>query len=285
MGLFIADGEAYSGSAGNNNQQIHVAASSKKKVIKQSDTKKTVSKEKKASKQSRKKKSVQKPLKIIHHKTPVLKKISLIPFKIAGCVLDKKKNMMHCRDGADEIFACDEIMTPPAQSAGLKPLFPFVQCIKRVRLERKKVSGEMKEFGDYIRTIGDPDRVGLLRFIFWDNGFHLIKTQEEFKKTFSPIESEDEAVSYAVTLTGDEALYNIKVPKRENVFVDEIEDTHVLRTENGYVVNLFRHFLYGCGTHPVFSKKYFIGTDGGIKLLEKKKLFIYPEETGKCLIK
>ncbi len=70
-------------------------------------------------------------------------------------------------------------------------------------------------------------------------------TAEEIRARYAPIESEDEALSYALAATGYQAAYDLEKTFCNDVYLDyiaqvpQIEETHVERLENSYRIYLF----------------------------------------------
>jgi hypothetical protein len=112
-----------------------------------------------------------------------------------------------------------------------------------------------------------------------------ISTQEELRDWFAPIESTDEALSYALVATGYSAKYapgdyRLAVgdvcdpgPEHYYYYTDVLEDTHVAEVVNGYHVHLFYGENTGCGPFPVWSVTVEVSSDGAISEFRKVKLF------------
>jgi hypothetical protein len=118
-----------------------------------------------------------------------------------------------------------------------------------------------------------------------DGVSRIISTQEELREWFAPVESADEALSYALVATGYSAKYapedyrlavgDICDPGPEHYYycTDVLEDTHVSEVANGYHVNLFYSERYGCGPFPVSSVTVKVSFDGSLSEFPKTKLF------------
>ncbi len=71
------------------------------------------------------------------------------------------------------------------------------------------------------------------------------KTADQIRAQYVPIESEDEALSYALVMTEYRAAYDLEKTFCESIYVTyvplvpQIEETHVERLGNGYRVYLF----------------------------------------------
>jgi hypothetical protein len=112
--------------------------------------------------------------------------------------------------------------------------------------------------------------------VYLGGAVRLVGTRAELRDLFAPIESADEALSYALLATGLEAKYDpddyrLAVPgdcdpgpKKYHYYTDVLEDTHVVEVANGYEINLFDSEVFGCGPHPVWSVKVKVNYDGSI---------------------
>jgi hypothetical protein len=168
---------------------------------------------------------------------------------------------------------------------GLDPNHPTAVCTKEWE------SGDqcLRESGGFIRMC---ERVIVHR----EGTFQLITTQEELRDLFAPIESADEALSYALVATGYSAKYDpedyrLAVPDRcdpgpegYRYYVDALEDTHVVEVGNGYEINLFTSQVFGCAPHPVSSVPVQVEVDGTIIHLPKVKLFEEDSESVSCCV-
>ena len=113
----------------------------------------------------------------------------------------------------------------------------------------------------------------------------MIASQEELRDWFAPVESADEALTYALLATGYTAKYapedyRLAVgdvcdpgPDHYYYYTDVLEDTHVTEVSKGYQVNLFYGEKTGCGPFPVSSVTVEVNLDGAISELSKVKLY------------
>jgi hypothetical protein len=118
-----------------------------------------------------------------------------------------------------------------------------------------------------------------------DGVSRIIDSQEQLRDWFAPIESGDEALSYALLATGYSAKYapeeyRLAVgdlcdpgPERYHYYTDVLEDTHVVEVVNGYHINLFYSESVGCGPFPVSSVTVEVEFDGAISEFPRVKLF------------
>ena len=67
----------------------------------------------------------------------------------------------------------------------------------------------------------------------------LFIKKSEFKEIFAPVESTEEAISYAMAMTSLGARFDIDPDANVDYLVDRIEETHAEETPDGYLVYLF----------------------------------------------
>ena len=172
-------------------------------------------------------------------------------------------------DGPISELGCEELWTSDLYG-GLDPRYPLAFC-----------SGPWWEFDGLMRCHGGESSYKCYRpIIFKDGAFALVSTVDEMRTLFAPIESADEALSYALLVTEYTAEYKgcwvgcgRWGPEDFHIYTDVIEDTHVVEVEDGYQVYLFDIQIYGCTTLPVVSVPVQVGYDGTISELPKVTLF------------
>ena len=105
-----------------------------------------------------------------------------------------------------------------------------------------------------------------VRYVLMENGeAKLGRDRSELRSAFAAIESPEEALSYAVAATGASAHFDFEPPRDVRYFVTEIEDTHVVPSESGFVVNLFDEESCGCGPKKTFELRIEVTRDGVIR--------------------
>jgi len=115
------------------------------------------------------------------------------------------------------------------------------------------------------------------------SGFNQICNQQDLKNYFSPIETKEEALSYVYAATGLSPSYNFELKSRYRTFVDTINTTYSIKSDNGFIVNLFDYQLCGCGPHTHFMIIYEVSFEGDIRELQRVDLYEDPEEEGLCV--
>ena len=149
----------------------------------------------------------------------------------------------------------------------------------------RTISTDYVEGEQCIRIDGGPNRKCVRVRVRSERPSRLISTQEELREWFAPIESAEEALTYAMIATGYSAKYDPEDyrlgvtdncdpgPEFYLYFTDVLEDTHVVEVINGYHVYLFDSVDYGCGPFPVSSVIVEVAFDGALSEFPMVRLF------------
>ncbi|HWQ18908.1 MAG TPA: hypothetical protein VN455_03965 [Methanotrichaceae archaeon] len=187
-------------------------------------------------------------------------------FTNAGCSFEGGR--LDCSiAGLDQQFNCSSIYNASNDLGGLSPKLPIAECLF--------------QGSDYASS---PDegivRTGCLipfyrRYIVrLDGEFRSISTKEEFISLFAPVETPQEALSFAVALTNSFSKYDASRPQSYFPVVKYIEPTYVEDEKNGaYKVHLFQSEYCGCGTHPIYAVDYLVTRDGNVTEADRQKVF------------
>lgn len=111
----------------------------------------------------------------------------------------------------------------------------------------------------------------------------LVDSVDGMARLYAPIDSPEEALSFAIATTGYSALYDIETIKKLELFTDPVEETFVQEVENGYVVHLFDTYLCGCGPHITQSVEVTVHTDGTLELSAPQDAFSDPQYNDLCV--
>lgn len=211
---------------------------------------------------------------------PITGQIDISPFLNAGCKLNGDN--LYCSSiGLEDKFECGLILLAPQYLAGLK--VPIVEClyswylIPPTYLEKGRYEPRWLGENEYIykkrEVCGSPTFV---RYIVFDGeDFILLKTKEEFKNYFLPIDSPEKALSYVAAVTGYYPKYEIPgIGGR--YFVMVVEDSYAKKFYDGYIVHLYYYDSCGCGPHPYFTVDYLVSRNGEIKELGTQKIWEDP---------
>lgn len=162
-------------------------------------------------------------------------------------------------------LGCDEIRLPRFPLGGLRPPYGVMECIHgRSELPDR----------EYFRQPPGLDMRYRSYVIFQDGKYRLLIKKSEFKKVFAPIESTDEAISYAMAITSLEARYDIDPNADVEYLVDVIEETHAEETSDGYIVHLFdSDRRMGCDTHSFYAVKVLVSRDGQAQEISRQEIY------------
>lgn len=162
-------------------------------------------------------------------------------------------------------LGCDEIRLPRFYLGGLQPSYGIMECIHE---------GNESPDKEYFRQQPGLDTRYRSYVIFKDGKYWLIIKQSEFKKIFAPVESPQEAISYAMAITSLSARYDIDPNADVDYLVDVIEETHAEETSEGYIVYLFdTDRNMGCGIHSNYAVKVLVTRDGEVHEVSRQEIY------------
>jgi hypothetical protein len=116
-----------------------------------------------------------------------------------------------------------------------------------------------------------------------DNRFKLINNKEEFINFFAPVESPEEALSFATALTKSHPLYGMSINQSYRIFVSEIEESYSIKTDEGFRVHLFYYDVCGCGPHTHYYVDYLVTENGSVEEIERQKIYEDPKLDNVCI--
>jgi hypothetical protein len=180
-------------------------------------------------------------------------------------------------------FGCNEIQAPSNLVGGFAPSYPIAICalqyIPGEATEELAVEIESEQFfyytgglfGSYIRYL-----------IYQDGEYVLLKTEEDLRKLFAPIETPEEALSYALAAKNLSAYYGLQYDPAYKYAVDTIEDTYVTTDTDSYLVHLFYDQAFGCGPHWISEVDVRVSVEGNIEERSSRQLFRNPDLDDVC---
>ncbi len=181
-------------------------------------------------------------------------------------------------------FGCDEIQAPSSLIGGLEPAYPIAICaIQSMPGEETEELAAEIDSGQFFYYTG-----GLfgsyVRYIIYQNGeFVLLKTEEDLRKLFAPIESPDESLSYVLAAKNLSAYYGLHYDPTYEYEVDTIEDTYVTPDADGYLVHLFHDQAFGCGPHWISEVDVHVSVEGNIEERSSRQIFRDPDLDELCV--
>ena len=179
-------------------------------------------------------------------------------------------------------LGCDEIQAPSSLIGGLNPLYPIAICAIRPSEASEELKAEI-DGGQFFYYTG-----GLfgnyVRYVVHQNGeFVLLKTEEEFRRLFAPIESPEEALSYVLAVRNLSAYYGLEYQPAYEYEVDTIEDTYITTEADGYRVHLFYDQVFGCGPHWISEVDVRVSVEGKVEEVASKPIFRDPNLDEVCI--
>jgi len=179
-------------------------------------------------------------------------------------------------------LGCDEIQGPSNLLGGLDPSYPIAVCAVHPGEGSEELRAEI-ESGQFFYYTG-----GLfgnyVRYVIQQNGeFVYLKTEDDFRKIFAPIESPDEALSYVLAVRNLSAYYGLQYTPGYEYEVDTIEDTHVTPEADGYLVNLFHDQVFGCGPHWTSEVDVRVSIEGNVEEIASMAIFRDPNMDEMCV--
>lgn len=116
-----------------------------------------------------------------------------------------------------------------------------------------------------------------------DGEIRLIDSADGMADLFAPIENEDEALSYAIAVTGLSALYDLDLHPFYKRYTKPLVESHSRYDGEKFTVLLYDTFLCGCGPHIVQSVEVTVQQDGTFSLAQPVDAFSDPKNDGLCI--
>jgi hypothetical protein len=215
----------------------------------------------------------------INHPQPNLS-VTFDAFDEAGCLRDGSGTCPS--DSPAAALGCDEIQIPPSLMGGLNPAYPLAVC----QLVPEQAQAEMQaeiEIGLYFFYTGGLFGRYVRYVVFQDGEFRLLKSEEEFRAMYAPVETPEEALSYVLAVTNLSAYYGLAYDPAYKYEVGTIEDTQVTLDADGYQVHLFHDGVFGCGPHWVTEVEMHVSPEGVIQEVSRKPIFRDPNQDDLCV--
>ena len=177
-----------------------------------------------------------------------------------GCGGDLQKS---CPELA--ALGCDQLKSPRFYLGGLDPPYPVLECLNE---------GDAPPDQAYFRQVPGLDTRFRSYVIFQDGVFRLLIKQSEFKTAFAPVDSAEEALSYAMAMTSLEARFDLDRNPNVDYLVKHIEETHAEETAEGYLVYLFdgSHRM-GCDVQPFYAVTVLVTPEGDVSEVKRQKIY------------
>ena len=161
-------------------------------------------------------------------------------------------------------LGCDAIEGPRFYVGGLQPPYAVMECIHE--------TGELPN-EDYFKQPAGLDTRYRSFAVYQDGNFRLIIKKSEFREIFAPVESTEEAISYAMAMTSLQARFDLN-PDEMEYLVEVIEETHTEETPDGYLVYLFDWSRQmGCDIHPFYAVTVLVTREGEVREVERQVIY------------
>lgn len=150
----------------------------------------------------------------------------------------------------------DSIQSPPDSLGGLTPAYPLAVTTRNW----------FQEIPDFQAVFVDRCLVTTYTryLVVVDGTVQLVDSVEDLASLYAPVNSESEALSYALASTGLSARFDLESIDNIQIFNDPLEETFVKKTGESFVVHLFDTSMCGCGPHIVGSIEVTVNIDGTI---------------------
>ena len=210
-----------------------------------------------------------------NHPQPTLQLEDSAPWE-AGC--KQAENTSTCdAESPLGVLDCENIQPPGDLLGGLEPAYPIHLCLTRPG------PGKALDRSAFLYRDGCHAAV-YVRYAIWRDGqFELLQSPEGMAAAYAPVESTEEALSYALAATGLGVRYGLEPVKGFRYYVDELLDTHVVESPGGYRVLLYDYQLCGCGPHTTEAVWVQVSRDGEVKEISRQAVYDDPAEDGLCV--
>lgn len=218
----------------------------------------------------------------INHPRPELT-VDFSAFEKAGCP-ENEYGMRSCElDSQLGELGCTSIQEPASLLGGLEPAYPLAICYVEPLANGEETDPEFPEEGTYFYASGGLYPRYVRYVIYKDGNFELIQNENEFKATYAPVDSAEEALSFALAVRRVSAYYDLQPDQNLKYEVKSIEDTHVEITDVGYQVQVYFYQAFGCGPHYTYDVDLLVTQQGEIEELSKEAIFRNPEDDDLCV--
>ncbi len=116
-----------------------------------------------------------------------------------------------------------------------------------------------------------------------DGEMRLIDSAAGVQQLYAPIENEDEALSYAVAVTGLTPLNDLNLHPLYKRYSRPLVESHSTFNGEQFTINLYDTYLCGCGPHIVSSVIVTVQQDGSFSLSDPVAAFSDPKTNGMCI--
>jgi hypothetical protein len=218
---------------------------------------------------------------VINHPAPQFPSLNMAVFEAAGCSPNEFGSWDCPEDSPISVLGCDSLSEPGELLGALNPNYPLARCLYfpiQDQQENPDALNAPRLFNEgcllpvYVRYV-----------ISKEEQFTAIQIFEDLQEVYAPIESPNEALSYALAATGLEAKYGIQRQPGFRYFQESLEDTFVTERGGGYELLLYHYQVCGCGPHTTSAVRLRVSRDGTIEEVSNNPVYEDPAEDGLCV--
>jgi len=210
---------------------------------------------------------------------PVTEPADVSPFQNIGCIWQTENYATCPAESIPKKMGCDTLTTPKDYLNLIDANSQFVNCSYTPPLQNPPDESGSK--GLY--NAGCSTTVYQRLLAYKDGDYLLIRDLEDLKYYFTPIDSQEKALGYAIAATGYSPLFSFDQLENFRLLVEELEPTQIQSPSESYEINLFDHQMCGCGPHPYVMKRVKITNNGDLEIYESTPVFENPEEDDLCV--
>ena len=217
------------------------------------------------------------PVRIINHESPNLQ-ADISPFTNAGCKSLNGNDWYLCEAGSPLLeLGCTAIENKPLLG-GLTPSHPIAAC--NLEMYEPIAAGDYSS--DCFYLDGAAIKVCHRLVIYRDGKYEIVKTMDELRRIFAPVDSPDEALSFALAAGHYFASYGQTVQDDLVYSTRILEDTRVETGANGYLVQVFSTKFVGCGPFDTSAVVIKVTKDGKVEEVSRTPVYRDPSLDNTC---
>jgi hypothetical protein len=214
------------------------------------------------------------PPTVIRHPAPELS-VDASPFEGAGCQESSQAEFRCPPDSPLGRLGCEWVGVSDLLG-GLEPRWPIASC--------SVLSNQVLSEDEYVLPPHGLAPIWVRYVVFADGEFRVLASIADLRRQFAPIESPEEALSFAVAVTELTPFHDFEPAERLAFEVDTLEETHVEPASSGFVIHDLRYYKqFGCGPHPTSLVTVSVSREGVVEELERQRVFRDPAEDGLCV--
>ncbi len=209
---------------------------------------------------------------LIEHKKPELSQIDTTYFEDLGCFEEAGCSTSLPQDMG---FSIMDILEPSEFLGGLDPAVPIAET------ETFDFQHDPTIPSVYSARCAATFYINYLVYLHGE--VQVVDSKQDLAQLFAPIESPEEALSFAVAATGYKPMYDLESIAGLEIVSKKLEETYVRKIRNGYVVHLFDYFLCHCGPFIIRSVDVTVTKDGEVSISDEVDAYHDPRFDQVCI--